>query len=491
MKIFISFTIVILLGLTVSARCAEIVLVYPREPEENGPFVYADRLDSTFVLGHVNPPEGRLLINGQVIEYTSQGAFLAWLPIVKQTGMRRWSLSLMVNGAEVATDSFSYTFASDVAEPPEPDTFRAGDFPRIIGVSVPNAHTRTIIGGSYHIFPDVGCRLRAIGHRPGFFEIELGDGLTGVIEDRFVTILDDSLLPEAVLGNGQCDAIDNVSRCTFSLSRAVPWSAGLSPDEKSLRVMLYGTRAAIDRIRYDIADDFLDGISWEQLPAGLALSWNCRAPISWGYEVTCQDEELQVIIKKCPSTRGRSLRGKQIVLDPGHGGSQDGAIGPLGTLEKTVNLEWARILAEELRQKGAVVELTRDSDIELGLYDRIGYAKTQKADFFISLHCNALPDGVNPFLRHGTGTYYYHAGSRRAAEIIHSQVLRESKLRDDGLWTANLAVVRPTDFPAILIEAAYLIYPTEEELLRNETFLRRLSKGIERGLRRYFREESK
>ncbi|MDD5088889.1 MAG: N-acetylmuramoyl-L-alanine amidase [bacterium] len=475
---------------TVSALCAEIVLVYPRVPSDTELFVYPDDLDSSFVLGHVSPQEGRLFINGQPVPCTPKGAFLAWLPIEKRDGARNWVLSLFVNGEASAALSVPYTFASDVPESAAPDIQPSASFPQVIRVDVSNAHTRTTIGGSYHIFPDAGCRLRALGHRQGFFEVELGGGLTGVIEDRFVTMLGDTFLPDAYLGDGSCDTDDQSSRSRFSLSRAVPWSADLSADGKSLRVMLYGVKAAIDRIRYDSADDFLTDVAWEQLPAGLALSWYCRAPITRGYEVTCRDGELQVRIRKISSSENRSLRGKRIVLDPGHGGEQDGAIGPLGTREKTVNLEWARLLTQVLRDRGAIVEVTRDADIELDLYERIDCARLQQADCFISLHCNALPDGVNPFLRHGTGTYYYRSGSRTLAGMIHTEILRESGLRDDGLWAANLAVVRPTMFPAVLIEAAYIIDPAEEELLQDESFLLRLSKGVERGLRRYFREES-
>lgn len=483
-------TLIFLLWAT-AAQCAQIVLIYPRTASEEEYFLYPDALDSTFVLGHITPPEGQLFINGQEVDYTLKGAFLAWLPVEKRSDARYWMLSLVINGEEAASLSFRYIFSSDVVAPILPDTLQDSDFPRIVRVSIPNAHTRTAMGGSYHIFPDVGCRLRAIGRQMGFFEIELGGGVTGVIEDRFVTILDETILPNALLGNGWCGTDGLSSLSVFSISRSVPWSAGLSPDGRSLKIALFGTKAAIDRIRYDSSGHFLEGISWEQLPAGLGLSWNCKAPISRGYEVACKDGELRVRIKAAFSTEDRSLRGKRIVLDPGHGGAQDGAIGPLGTREKDVNLEWARILTRMLREKGAVVEVTRDSDRELSLYDRIDFARVQQADFLISLHCNALPDGVNPDLRRGTGTYYYQAGSRRAAEIIHEQVLREAKLSDDGLWAANLAVVRPTNFPAILIEAAYIIHPAEEELLRDEKFLTRLSKGVEQGLRRYFREESK
>ena len=105
----------------------------------------------------------------------------------------------------------------------------------------------------------------------------------------------------------------------------------------------------------------------------------------------------------------------------------------------------------------------------------------------VFLHANALPDGRNPWLKHGSGTYYYQAESRPLAERIQREILTFGGLRDDGVYDANLAVVRPTEFPAVLIESAYLIHPDEEQLLLSDDFLRRLSRAVVRGLAAYFR----
>jgi N-acetylmuramoyl-L-alanine amidase len=108
----------------------------------------------------------------------------------------------------------------------------------------------------------------------------------------------------------------------------------------------------------------------------------------------------------------------------------------------------------------------------------------------ISLHANALPDGMNPFTKHGTGTYFYQPQSHEGAEILHKHLLKASGLVDDGIYDANFAVVRPTAFPSVLLEAAYLMYPPEEELLRSDTYLHRLAKGVVKGLAEYFKRQS-
>jgi N-acetylmuramoyl-L-alanine amidase len=146
----------------------------------------------------------------------------------------------------------------------------------------------------------------------------------------------------------------------------------------------------------------------------------------------------------------------------------------------------ALLLESELKQSGANVVLTRRGDDDLGLYERIDLARQAQADLLLSLHANALPDGENPLTRNGTATYYYQSDSRAAAEAIHRRLLKATALRDDGLWYGNLALARPTEFPAVLVEVAYLIYPPEERLLRSDDFLRKLAKGLARGIREYF-----
>jgi N-acetylmuramoyl-L-alanine amidase len=165
-------------------------------------------------------------------------------------------------------------------------------------------------------------------------------------------------------------------------------------------------------------------------------------------------------------------------------------MGPLGTKEKDVTLRWARMVAQELKRRGAIAILTRDTDVDVPLHERVAIARRNRADMLISLHANALPEGMNPFTKHGTGTYYYQPQSHEAAKILHKRLLQASGLSDDGIYDANFAVVRPTDFPSVLLEAAYLMYPAEEKLLRSETYLHRLAKGVVKGLAEYFKRKS-
>ena len=154
--------------------------------------------------------------------------------------------------------------------------------------------------------------------------------------------------------------------------------------------------------------------------------------------------------------------------------------------EKELNLTIAQRLQERLIADGANVVLVRDSDETVGLYKRIDRAKEAGADLLISIHHNALADGIDPFSKtYGTGTYYYRPQSIDFARHIHQNLLKGTGLPDDGIYYDNLALVRPTDFPAVLVEIGYIMMPDQEERLRNKSYQKRCAKMLSRGIKSF------
>src|SRR4029077_11374567 len=119
--------------------------------------------------------------------------------------------------------------------------------------------------------------------------------------------------------------------------------------------------------------------------------------------------------------------------DPGHA-PDSGAVGPLGTVERDVNLAIAKRLVAHLQALGARTLLTRDDAIGIGLYDRVGLAARAGADVLISVHNNAWPDGVDPATHHGYSVYYYRTQSRDLARAVRSSYARDSGLPDEGMY---------------------------------------------------------
>lgn len=182
------------------------------------------------------------------------------------------------------------------------------------------------------------------------------------------------------------------------------------------------------------------------------------------------------------------LQGKTIVIDPGHGGADPGAVGITGYFEKTVNLAVALELAPMIREAGARVLMTRWSDWNPGLWQRVHLANTNQADLFVSIHANAHP------LSHirGTETYYNPwganaAASRSLAANLQQQLVSSLGIRDIGVKTAGFYVISNTNMPSALVELAFLSNYNDEALLRRPETHRSAAEALFRGLENYCR----
>jgi len=186
-----------------------------------------------------------------------------------------------------------------------------------------------------------------------------------------------------------------------------------------------------------------------------------------------------------------ALKGRIIVLDPGHGGADPGAIGQtLGLKEKDINLEVARRTARLLESYGASVILTRSGDYDVGLYTRPQKANAVGAGIFVSIHMNAN----SSTLLKGTSTYYMRSDtngegrlvkSRQLAGHIQNALLAILRLEDKGTRQDDFVVLRETTMPAVLIEAAFISNPEEERLMTTEQFLENAAQAIVQGIGSY------
>ena len=173
----------------------------------------------------------------------------------------------------------------------------------------------------------------------------------------------------------------------------------------------------------------------------------------------------------------------RIVIDPGHGGNDPGAIGVLGTKEKDINLIIALKVKTILQRYNIKIMLTRDKDATIGLEDRVKIANAYNADCFVSIHCNCAENST----ANGTETYAYFSSiaGTQLATYIQNALIAEIKLIDRGVKHKDFYVLRKTKMPAVLVEIAFLSNIVEEKLLNSESFLDKVSIGIVKGIIKY------
>ena len=188
------------------------------------------------------------------------------------------------------------------------------------------------------------------------------------------------------------------------------------------------------------------------------------------------------------------IKGKTIIVDAGHGGSDCGAIGPSGVYEKDITLAVAKELQKRLIMEGAKVLMTRTTDrdvsnrqdatvrVELG--DRVVVAEELQADVFVSIHLNSF---TSPDIG-GVETYYYEGSleGERLAYAVQKNLMEQFDLEDRGVKTANFYLLKNSSMPSILTELAFISNPREEQLLISSNAQSLFAQAILTGLKQYF-----
>jgi len=192
------------------------------------------------------------------------------------------------------------------------------------------------------------------------------------------------------------------------------------------------------------------------------------------------------------------LQGKLIVLDPGHGGTDPGAIGPQRTFEKKLNLDLSLQVKTILERAGAKVLMTRQTDVDCSTPDasdrdelmaRAMVANNRKADIFISIHHNSSANSD----MNGTTTYYYRKTLFDAvlAQCLQDAMVRGGGLDNIGVRTANFFVVKNTWMPAALLEIGFMSNPREEQILNSPAFQQKMALAIVAGIDQFFGQAAK
>jgi len=346
------------------------------------------------------------------------------------------------------------------------------------------------------------------------------------------------------------------TRVVIDLTGPAEWSTDLDASG-TVRILIPGARVLPAGTLLEPPRGLVRSARVLERPSGVEVALDCRGPVDVGHLALGDPDRLVLDLRPAlaratpprggggppgaagrspaptaPSARVRSPQRSErpltIVLDPGHGGHDTGAVGPLGLLEKDVVLDVALRLAELLRTRLAVrVLLTRAEDVFVPLGERTTMANRARADFLLSLHVN----GAGRRRAAGFETFFFSrepsdsdarasaqrenlpleaaaAGDRGQEELLRATLADMAVTRDmkesaslaeailgalDGLLAVQNRGVKSGPFhvlataamPAVLVESAFITNPEEERQLRQDAHRQRIAEALFAGIARY------
>ncbi|MCL2513856.1 MAG: N-acetylmuramoyl-L-alanine amidase [Oscillospiraceae bacterium] len=324
-------------------------------------------------------------------------------------------------------------------------------------------------------------------------------------------IKDGAVLPENKITAHEADIGGKATELYFKTDWAVPVNCAMSPQEyyvgydnrpfsineftaDTVDVTFYYTSSATGSFNVK-KSGVISEAAWVKSggnTATLRLKLKEKGGF-YGYSVTITDSgEIKLSFKNKPSN---TLKGKTIMLDPGHGGTQPGTYTVYPDMyEKTVNLAAAYKAKEILEKNGAKVIMTRTDDKDLTLAERALMARNAQPDAFISIHC----DGSASASVNGTHSFYYNAYSKSLASNVHSNLVKayrtliyqagteEFENADKGVKFYPFEVARITDCPAMLVELGYLTNASNCNVLLTPYYRDALGAAVADGVRDFF-----
>jgi N-acetylmuramoyl-L-alanine amidase len=310
---------------------------------------------------------------------------------------------------------------------------------------------------------------RTIAHTINIINSSYGQSVRIPLEERVPYQVEQRLSPNSLILR------------IYGVTSDTDWITAPAPE--------FNEKSGFSNTKGTVAKHLIDHVDWKQPSDNqYEVVVHLSGARQWGYKIHYDETTLCLDVKQ-PVTLAhgeQKLAGVRICLDPGHGGAETGAIGCSGKHESEINLAIALKLKEFLEKEGAQVILTRLTDsVNPSLDERVKTATDSGADFLLSVHNNALPDGRDPWKEHGTSAYWYHPQSIELAKTLNSALVTFLAFGDMGARYQNLALARPTAMPAVLVEVGFMINPDEYAKLIDSSVQAKAAEALCDGFLRY------
>ena len=423
------------------------------------------------------------------------GRYVGWLPAAALCADGRTACATLAVSVGGDTATARWPLSVNVVDMTFPTVIVLDDDTARTGTTDGLSPGRTVPHGTYNWFFPTGTVAVESGRWNDQVRLRLSRATVAWVNEADVVRLPPGTPPPG----GVVSSVRPASG-PKSVTLRVPLPARLpfqiTERERSLTLRLYGGASDINWMQYGEGggaagtDPLVTRMTYAQPAADEVTITLELARSVWGYRARFDGRDLLLELRRPPAfDREHPLRGRTIVLDPGH--PPLGARGPTGLWEPVATLAVAFKAKTLLERAGAVVFLTRTDSTPIELYPRTHFAELHDADVLVSIHANALPDGVNPFTNSGTSVYYFQPRSTRLARELDRALVTEFRVRDLGIGRGDYALVRPTWMPAALTEGLFVMLPEQEALLASEDGQWRYARGVVSGIEAFLRDRAR
>lgn len=348
-------------------------------------------------------------------------------------------------------------------------------------------------GAVLGVLPD-SIKLTVGGKIRSRYKVLLSQIQSVYIDESDLEVLTPGEVIRCAASSSPVISVDNDWLClSMEIDHPVPFFVEQSLQPTLLDITLFGVFQQAPWITFPEFPTEIKNIIFSQPSTDvlkIRIMLNQRQP--WGYRVVYNANNLKVYIRRTPrfsKDTNTPLKGLKIVVDPGHGGLESGAISPTGLPEKDVNLAIGKALAHSLQSAGATVMMTRRSDSTMTLQERIDMARKNKPHIFLWIHNNSVGEDADPEVG-GTSTYFTLPQNQALAWAVYPRLVNLG-LRPFGRIYSSYYVTRTSDMLVLLVESAFMSNPKDEQKLADYQFLRKIAKAICDGVEDFARMTQK
>lgn len=339
------------------------------------------------------------------------------------------------------------------------------------------------LGGAKMGYLDSLVRLEVTGKMQGMYRVRLSDQTQAYVAQSDLRLLEGvQFRPYSLTGSWTVRTDSVYDYVSIGMGQRLPYVSVQQQDPARIVVDVYGAVSNSNWITQREGLLAIRNVWYEQVAKDVFRVFiELKDPQHWGYEIGYQGRSLTIKVK--PKPQRLALRHLTIAVDAGHGGSNRGAVGMTGVLEKELNLSMAMKLRHLLERKGATVVMTRDGDQNINNTERLKRLQAVNPDLLISIHCNAAS---NPMMQ-GASTYYRHQAYRPLSQYIYAEMLALGLADFGNVGGFNFALNSPTEYPSVLVEVAFMTNPADEERLLDPAFHDEMAACIMRGVENFLR----